>query len=284
MRARACAWLAGWSCLALAAGCAPTGGGDPADPSGTGTGQGGGDDATSAMEANFASQAGDFALDYLRGDIYRRIHVEVDHVAGRAPDARALDRLADTLSALGHKPDGVEVVVDDVIPDQGAPAWTVPDAQALEEAHRDRYHDPASGTAVLYVLYLDGRSDRDDDEGNVLAYAYRGSSVHLFADTVSELGGGLLGLRADPEGIVLQHEAGHILGLVDNGIAMVEDHRDREHGNHDVDEDCLMSWAIETPDVADVLLRRVPTFDDACLDDVEAAGGRTAADARASLP
>lgn len=220
---------------------------------------------------NLVSGPGDYAIDFLAGT-YTSIQVEVDWVAGHAPDDDALEHLRATLADLCDKPDGVEILLDDEVPDQGGPAWSYDAAEDLEIAWRDRYRDEATGVAVMYYLYVDGHSDRDSDTGRILGYAYHGSSLIMFAETMADVSGGLLGL-GEVEPTVLVHEAGHLLGLVNNGVDMVEDHQDVEHGHHDDNEDCIMFWAAETDAIGDLLGAGTPDFDAACRADMRAAGG-----------
>jgi hypothetical protein len=49
---------------------------------------------------------------------------------------------------------------------------------------------------------------------------------------------------------VMRHEAGHVLGLVNNELPMVSPHEDPEHGHHDPDPSCLMYWQWDRADVA----------------------------------
>ncbi len=227
----------------------------------------------SELDANLESDAGDFAYDFLQGAQYDRVVVEVDYVAGREPDDDALDALASNLESFCDKPGGVQVIVDDEIPDQGAPAWSLDAAEALEVAWRNRYRSAAEGTAVLYYLYIDGHSEDDGDEAFILGYAYHGSSLVLFKDRIDEAAG-TLGLLGSVEDTVVVHELGHVLGLVDNGIPMVTDHRDDAHGRHDTNESCVMYWAAETDAVTELLGSGTPDFDEACRADMTAAGGR----------
>lgn len=226
------------------------------------------------VEDNFSSRAGDYAADFLSDDEYDTLVVEIDYVAGNAPDSDALDALEDALSELCTKPGGVQIILDDELPPQGSPAWSVSAGQELEQTWRDRYRDPDTGTAVIYYLYLDGNSDRDSDSGKILGYAYRGSSLVMFKETMDAVGGGL-SLSAGVEETVIVHELGHLLGLVNNGIEMMDDHQDEDHGAHCDNDDCMMYWAVETDAIVDVLgLGGAPDFDADCRDDMIAAGGK----------
>lgn len=249
--------------LALLPACSDTG---PAGPDQT-------PGAADPKEQNLASGAGDYALDFLTEDVFGALVVEVDWIEGRSPSPGALDAIATVLGDLCRKPGGIQVLVDDAIPTPARSSWSVAEVSALESIHRDAYRDVGTGTAVLYVLYLDARSDLDSGSSRVLGIAYHGSSVALFADTIDDVDPGVP-LFAPIEDTVLAHEAGHILGLVNNGVPMTVDHQDEAHGAHDVDADCIMHWTIETQSVVDVLLSGAPAFDPECRADLTAAGGR----------
>jgi hypothetical protein len=49
------------------------------------------------------------------------------------------------------------------------------------------------------------------------------------------------------EQVTLIHEIGHAIGLVNNGLPMVEAHQDADHGAHCNNPDCVMYWANEGP-------------------------------------
>ena len=229
-------------------------------------------------DENLNSYAGDFAHDILSSGTFTELIVEVDYVSGHAPDAGALAELKAVLEELCNKPVGVKIITDDEIPPQGSPTWTYNSAEQLEVTWRDRYRDASTGTEVLYFLYLDGNSDSDTSSGRVLGYAYHGSSVVMFKETISSAGsGGILGIgAADIEAPVIVHEAGHLLGLVNNGTNMVTPHQDTAHGHHCDNEDCLMYWAAETDvGISDMLLGgNKPDFDAECRDDMIANGGK----------
>lgn len=231
--------------------------------------------AADPKEQNQASGAGDYAADFLQDGVFDALVIEVDWIEGRDPSPAALDALSAALDGLCRKPGGIQIVTGDAIPSSGTAAWSLEAVSALEAAHRDLYRDPATGTAVFYAVYVDGHSDRDSGNSKILGIAYHGSSVVLFADTIESVEPGVP-LFAPIEDTVLIHEAGHLLGLVNNGASMVTDHQDAPHGAHDTSEDCIMHWTIETQTVVDVLLTGKPDFDADCRADLEAAGGRAA--------
>lgn len=213
------------------------------------------------------------ARDFLSDATYTSLVVEVDHVQGQAPSSSALQLLQTRLQERCNKPGGIAIVVDDAIPSGGS-VYSVAANQALEAQHRDQF---ASGaTAVLYFLYLDGQSDQDTSSGRVLGWAHGPSSIGIFRESI-EASANALATAEEVEGAVLVHEAGHVLGLVNNGTPMVSNHEDAAHRAHDVNDDCIMYWLIETSNIRDLVLNlgSLPTqFDAACIADMQANGGR----------
>ena len=73
---------------------------------------------------------------------------------------------------------------------------------------------------------------------------------------------------------------GHQLGLVSNGLAMANPHKDADHGAHDSSDKCVMYWAYESSAGIDGLLGGLfgdqadLGFDQACLDDLNAVKNR----------
>jgi hypothetical protein len=252
-----------WALLAAVLSCA--------DSSRTGPDQTPG--AADPEEQNTASAAGDYARDFLTQDTFDSLVLEIDWIEGWSPSPTAVDELVAALDGLCRKPGGIQVVLDDAIPSPGRASWPVAEVSALESLHRDAYRDVETGTAVFYALYLDAASDLDQGNSRVLGIAYHGSSVAIFAETIADVEPGVP-LFAPIEDTVLVHEAGHLLGLVNNGIPMTADHQDEAHGAHDVDAECIMHWTIETQNVVDVLLSGKPDFDPACRADLTAAGGK----------
>ena len=102
------------------------------------------DPAYDPVADNRAHPAGGYAFDYLTDNTYTSLEVEIDFVKGNRPKASAVRALREALEALCRKPGGVTVTVDEEIPGNGSPAWSLREADAMELEWRDTYHDPRS--------------------------------------------------------------------------------------------------------------------------------------------
>lgn len=229
--------------------------------------------------------ASDRWRDYIRGDRYTRLVIEVDFVTGTAPLGN--DRLTPTLSGLLDKPDGIEIVVDDALEVESDGVWSLDELADL----MDRYDDvPLDDKAIkMNTVIVDGRYAGEEGEGSVLGLAWGGHRIVLFADSIADACSGPAGLAGPlPPDLVCvavrnsvwMHEIGHLLGLVDNGLPMVTPHRDPDpsHGVHDVNEECLMHWSTNRRDVVHRVVSAINggagenplEFGDACKADIAA--------------
>jgi hypothetical protein len=224
-------------------------------------------------------------LDYIRGDRYPRLVIELDEVPGATPNAAALDRLTARLSELLDKPGGVVVERDGDLPAAGADhAWTFDELNTLADRTFDR--EVPADTIKMHVLYVDGHDAEDREGQSVLGKAWRHTHLVMFPQSIaaacSRAALPLFRARVceEAELAILTHEVGHLLGLVDNGVPMTTDHADPDHVGHDRNEHCVMYWAYEGTSGLSALADAIgggnddgPAFDQACLDDLAAVRG-----------
>lgn len=212
---------------------------------------------------NQASGPGDAALDFIQA---ARVVVELDVVAGSEPNAEALRDFETEAERILGLP--IEVQVTAEVTGRGARhVYTLDEVNDVELAFRDQYS--SGDTAVLYMLWLDGRFENDA----ALGVAYHGSSVAMFKGTIrdnSKEDGQVLPTPSTltlprvrfVERAVAVHEFGHVLGLVNNGIEMVRPHEmkqdpvkdtPRNEGEaHSTNEESVMFWAVETAEILNV--------------------------------
>lgn len=246
---------------------------------------GGGDDGGGAAAGGGAGDSRPRFEDYIRGDRYPRLIIEVDRVEGSTPRQAALRQVTTGLAGILDKPSGIEATLDGTLAPAGADhAWTIDELRALADESFDL--EVPDDTIKMHVMYVDGHSDRDTADGQVLGLAWDHTHVALFQQTIestcARLGGPLAPLVRDrlceeAELAILTHEVGHLLGLVDAGLPMVEDHVDPDHAGHDRNERCVMYWAYEGSPLVERIRDRLLAgrdermgFDAACLADIAA--------------
>jgi hypothetical protein len=223
---------------------------------------------------------------------YPALRVVLHYRQGAAPGALAMTKLREALAdleATGHvvKPAGIRIELGKELPPTATPGgdYTFEELDADLEGVRGSF--VVGDAAVIHGLYTDGSYD-NGGEGTVLGFAYGGARMVMMRDRIDDAcddpvlsllpGGADEEKCATLEATVLLHELGHLFGLVNNGLPMVTDHQDPDHGAHDEDDDCLMYWAAETPAVADTIADaylngdgKIPSFDAQCLADMAAA-------------
>ena len=210
------------------------------------------------------------ARDFLTDVKYDHLVVEVQYVAGFRPTDAALQALGTFLNARLNKGGGIEVRLGAAIPSPGKATYSDSDIRAFEKQHRTVY--TTGSTLAAWMIFLDGASA---DGANVLGIAYNNTSMAVFNQQIMNHTGGALGPRQDVvEATVAEHEFGHLLGLVNNGTAMLAEHQDAPNGKHCDNPNCLMYYQIESSDFISNLVGGVPPLDQHCLDDLKANGGK----------
>ncbi len=223
-------------------------------------------------------------LDYVQAEPYGGLLIEIDAADALELDAEALDSAALTLTELLDKPLGVGWEL------QSGLAATEPAGGWTEESLRDLATGAfdGNGTDIVHahVLLLSGRWAEDPDQ--TLAVSWANRHVAVFADALTEACTNLDGEELNGQGqrekaceetqrIVLLHELGHVIGLVNNGLPVQSAHEDADHPFHDVGEDCLMHHSVEDVEIFErvrgtVVDEEPPLdFDAACREDVTTA-------------
>ncbi len=200
---------------------------------------------------------------------YTSLKIEVMYMTGYAPDAAALNHLQATLSGLLNKPGGISIATRE-IPASTNTSLSVNDIVQIEKANRTVFTD---GLQIAVSILITNGSYVD---ANVLGVAYKNTSVALMGKTINDNSGGLgQASRTKLVATVLEHELGHLLGLVDLGSPMQTGHKDAAHGSHCNNTNCLMHYTSETSDILGFLITgNIPSFDTNCRADLTANGGK----------
>ena len=205
----------------------------------------------------------------LAAGTYTSVKIEIQYMPGFQPDAAAVNNLVSFLNSLTNKPGGY-TIVQTQIPASNNSTLTLTDIANIEKTYRTVY--TAGSQLGVYFLYTDGGFST----ANVLGLAYRNTSMCLLGKTIHDNSGGIgQASRTKLESTVLEHEFGHILGLVDLGSPMQTNHKDAAHGNHCNNTNCLMYYASETTDILGFLITgNTPLLDANCKADLMTNGGK----------
>ena len=207
------------------------------------------------------------ANELLSASRYTSLKVEIQYMTGYAPDANAVNHLQNFLATYLNKPAGINIVTKEIGVSSSA-TLSADDVHAIEKANRTAF--TTENQLAVYILYTNGAYT----DNSVLGLAYRNTSAAIFGKRVKENSGGIGQVsRTKLEATVLEHEVGHLLGLVDIGSPMQIAHK--ANGNHCSNQNCLMYYASETTDILGFLLTgNVPSPDANCVADLKANGGK----------
>lgn len=182
---------------------------------------------------------GDSANDILSNESYDRLQIEIAYVAGFRPTVTALSNFTDFLRLHTFKEE-IEFIYKELdSPDEES--LTLQEIADLETENRTAYS--SGSTLAVYIYFSDAPAEDDDmDEGLVtLGAVYRNTSMIIHEATIRRLAGQSIAIsNADVEAATLNHEFGHLFGLVNLGTTALSDHEDSAAPNHCNVEGCLM--------------------------------------------
>ena len=220
-------------------------------------------------------KTGSSANDLLSANTFDKMIVEIAFIEGFRPRQEALDNFKDFIEKRTFKTAGV-TFIEKEISATGKTEYTLDEVVAIEKENRTKYN--SNSTVAVWVLFINGNSSRDSNQGSILGSAYWNTSFVIYEETIQ----GLSNSAFEPErslleSAVIHHEFGHILGLTNIGTDLQSDHEDvPDHSGHCVVETCLMYFAAETSQGIDNMITggEVPELDAQCLADLKANGGR----------
>ena len=198
--------------------------------------------------------------DFLSDKKYDNLIVEIQSVDGYQPTSAAIDKLKIFLQNRLNKPVGI-TISQNIISSPGVSSYTLNDIKEIEKANR--INNTNGKTLTAYFLFTDADYADNSGSSKVLGIAYGSTSMAIFEKTILEFSGGI----GEPptstlETTVINHEFGHILGLVNNGSNLQANHQDAGHGKHCNVQNCLMYYTAETNDiVANLLGGGIPELD-----------------------
>ncbi len=173
---------------------------------------------------------GDSANDMLSNDNFDKILIEIGYVAGFRPTQSALSQLTDYLRQHTRK-ETIEIVYNELA-SPTEDELTLQEIANLETKNRTAFN--SGSTLAIYIYFADAPAEGDDMEQGLvtLGAVYRNTSMVIHEVTIRKLAARSLTIsNADVETATLNHEFGHLFGLVDLGSDMVNDHQSQSEND-----------------------------------------------------
>tara|TARA_R110002051_G_scaffold2508_12_gene13006 strand:+ start:1283 stop:2194 length:912 start_codon:yes stop_codon:yes gene_type:complete len=197
-------------------------------------------------KANLLS-TGDSANDILSNENFDKILIEIAYVTGFKPTESAMSQFMDYLKEHTFKTD-IKLVYKELsspVEDE----LNLQEIADLETKNRTVYN--SGSTLAIYIYFADAPAEGDDLEGGLvtLGAVYRNTSMIIHEVTIKQLAARSASINdADVETTTLNHEFGHLFGLVNLGTDMVNDHESQSENsdgelagdNHCNQNGCLM--------------------------------------------
>lgn len=221
------------------------------------------------------------ANDILSNNTFTKLVIEIAYVTGFQPSAEAMNNFQAFLQQRTFKQD-IEIQYLE-LPSPNKSDLTLQEVGDLESENRTAYNEGSS--LAIYIYFADAPSDTDDpQEGTfTLGAVYRNTSMVIYEATVRNLALNNSQITIeDVETATLNHEFGHLFGLVDLGSLPVNDHEDPNAEHHCDIDGCLMRAEIEFGGGLMGLMNKristgkaaVPSLDSECILDLQANGGQ----------
>ncbi len=228
---------------------------------------------TSCQKERFEDQdyktLGTSANDFLSEKSFTSMKVQISYMPGSEPADSSLDYFSQFLNLYLNKPGGITVFKKPIVA-SGKSSLTLKEIVSIE--NKNRFSFTAGREINAHILITDTYYSTKD----ILATSYWNTSYVIFGKTLNDFSGGagqVSKLRLMT--LLLCHEMGHLLGLVNQGTAMVTNHQDVAHGAHCDNMNCLMNFGIQTTLVAgNPGNAGVPLVDTNCHNDLKANGGK----------
>ncbi len=208
---------------------------------------------------------GTSAHDLLSSDTYSSLQIEINYMPGYALGPATINNIFNFLTLHLNKPGGIQVFQQQ-INSSGKLALSLSEIVNIEKKNRTLI--TKDNTLAIHILITDGIYTAN---ATSLGTSYWNTSLSIFGKAIRDNSGGPGQVnQTNLMSTILQHELGHLLGLVNQGSPMQVIHLDNVNGAHCNNTKCLMYYAIETGGMG----VSIPLLDPNCIADLKANGGK----------
>jgi hypothetical protein len=249
-------------------------------------------DTTAPMAVNHSANykaSGESANEILSNNTFDKLLIEIAYVSGFRPTSLAMTDFVAFLKQHSYK-DNIELVYNE-LPSPNEEKLTLEEVDDLEKKNRTAFND--GSTLAIYIYFADAPSEEDVEEEDLvtLGAVYWNTSMVIYEETIRKLASkSLVVTIEDIETATLNHEFGHLMGLVNLGSAPVNEHEgtttdddnNQIGNNHCTVEGCLMRAELQFGSGMKKLLEQrtskglasIPGLGSECLLDLQTNGGR----------
>lgn len=217
------------------------------------------------------------------------VDFEIDYQTNAAPYTGSAGRYSDVWQIMGDNvarvflktpktvtlPNTLDKMQE--LTDISGTSFTSDQILSIAAEHRDT---PSSGSlASFYIVFLNGYyDDGTGPQDQVIGVSIGQTGViAIFKPVITATESFFVGVSRYVEQSTLVHEFGHAIGLVNNGLPLQTPHQDTAHGNHCLNDKCVMFWENEGAESAATFAQQTLAtgsdilFGSECLDDIDAA-------------
>lgn len=217
---------------------------------------------------------GESANELLSDEKFTSINIEMLYVPGYEPSQRTIENLKSFLAARTFKPDGV-TINSRAVASSGKAPFTIEEIAEIEVKERLLFN--AGDEITVYIYFADGSNSQDSDTKVILGSAFRNTSMVIYGKTIQNVAARVNAPdKSTVESTVVNHEFGHLFGLVYVGTPMLTDHKDDLSEAHCSVDGCLMAANVSFGSgIIDMIDNNdIPQLEDLCIRDLQANGGR----------
>ncbi len=229
------------------------------------------DNGDTPAEFSHTNAPGDSNKDLVTDQDFENLIIEVQYMPGTEPEDESLDNLVAFLSEHLQKSD-ISILEPQQINSLNQNYYTTEELQEIEEQNREVYSNES--TLAVYLLFVDGTFFGEEFEDPTrLGISTYNTSTAYFGETIDRISGPL---QFDPSKVLvesntMQHQFGHLMGLVNLTAEMVDGHQDTPNGFHCTIQECLMHFRVNSTEYFSTQFNEaVPALDDFCFEDLNA--------------